>query len=59
LRQFAGLIDSWSATAKLAKAEGTEKFLNFCAELGEAWGDPRMTRRVEWDITLLVTTLQV
>ena len=50
-------IDTWSAVRRMDQAAGPGRFEAFAAELGAAWGDPGLPRRVSWPHALRVGRL--
>jgi SAM-dependent methyltransferase len=48
--ELVGYVTSWSATARLVKAEGTGPFDAFCAALATAWPDEGQRRLVRWPL---------
>jgi SAM-dependent methyltransferase len=52
LGQLLGYVRSWSATARLRRATGSDPVPTLEAELAPAWGDPDVRRRITWPITL-------
>jgi len=52
LGQLLGYVRSWSATARLQRASGSDPVPALEAELAPAWGDPAVRRRITWPITL-------
>jgi SAM-dependent methyltransferase len=52
LGQLLGYVRSWSATARLQRASGSDPVSALEAELAPAWGDPAVRRRITWPITL-------
>lgn len=48
--ELVGYVTSWSATARLVKAQGTGPFDAFCAALAAAWPDEGERRIVRWPL---------
>jgi hypothetical protein len=54
LLQVVGFLRSWSATARLAAAEGGDPVAPVERALREVWGDPDRPVDVDWPLTVLV-----
>jgi SAM-dependent methyltransferase len=50
LLQFAGFLDSWSATQRYKTQKGKHPLELIWDELAAAWGDENETRRVRWPL---------
>jgi hypothetical protein len=48
LSQFLGYIRTWSGLAKYVEARGEEQVVAFEEAVGEAWGNPKVPRKVRW-----------
>ena len=53
LLQVVGFLRSWSATARLAAAEGGDPVAPVERALREVWGDPNRPVDVDWPLTVL------
>jgi len=47
-----GYLDTWSAVRAMERRIGREPFERVAAELGEAWGDPAICRRIRWPLAI-------
>lgn len=54
LDQLLGYFSSWSATSRYIKATGQNPLTLLRAELGEAWGDPAVAKRIVWPLSIRV-----
>ena len=52
LHQLAGLLRTWSATARYSAHHGVDPVAEVETELAEQWGDPGMPRVVRWPLYL-------
>jgi SAM-dependent methyltransferase len=50
LSQFAGFLDSWSATQRYKEQKGQHPLEQIWDELSTAWGNENQTRRVRWPL---------
>ncbi len=57
LAQLLGYLGSWSATARLRKATGSDPLPALGQQLRPLWGDPAKTRIVRWPLSLLAGRL--
>lgn len=54
LEQLLGYFSTWSATNRHIKTTGRNPIEPLATELGSAWGDPNVTRRIVWPLALRV-----
>lgn len=54
LPQFMGYLATWSAVRSAREAGREDLLMGFAAELGAAWGNPGVARRVRWPLNLRV-----
>lgn len=53
LTDFLGYVQTWSAVRHLKKAGGGDVLDAFEEALGAAWGEPGLTKRVTWPLTVI------
>jgi SAM-dependent methyltransferase len=54
LAQFTGYLSSWSAVDRFKRATGRDPVDELLPSLANVWGDPELTRRVEWPLNVRV-----
>lgn len=54
LWQITGFLDSWSATRNYERERGQHPLKLVWSELIDAWGDPNLTRTIQWPLHLRV-----
>jgi SAM-dependent methyltransferase len=54
LATFIGYVGTWSAVTRFRQARGVDPVPELARELGAAWGDPAMMRRIRWPLATRV-----
>ena len=54
LPHLRGYLDSWSATQAYKVRVGRDPFEAIAASLESAWGDPRQSRQIGWDLAVRI-----
>jgi ubiquinone/menaquinone biosynthesis C-methylase UbiE len=52
LAQLLGYVGTWSATQRFREAEGYDPLPQLGQELARTWGDPALSRRVRWPLSV-------
>ena len=54
LADLLGYVGTWSALRNAATTLGRAPLERFAAELGEAWGDPLLSREIRWPLAMRI-----
>jgi SAM-dependent methyltransferase len=54
LSEFLGYLTTWSAVRSAREAGREELLIAFANDIGKAWGDPDLRRRISWPINMRI-----